>query len=122
MTSALRNKLSVLVQRRSRLERRLSKRVVPIHRPLCQVCPTSQEESADGVVQDLSLKGVALLVEREFPLGTVLHVQLVNVSHTFSLALEMKVVRCSRNAANQFLVAGPFDRPLAHEEMVPFLL
>lgn len=122
MKSSLRNKLSVLVQRRLQIERRGGKRVVPIHRTLCQLQASDDSEPATGIVHNLSYKGVAVLSEREYALGTLLRVLLVNDSHTFSLAMDMKVVRSFRNGGTQYLIAGPFTRPLRHEEVVPFFL
>lgn len=122
MMPSLRNKLSVLVQRRRQIERRGSKRLVPIHRALCTILPCDESEGTTAVVDNLSHKGIAVLAERDYDVGTLLPVLLANASHTFSLAVEIKVARVLRMGYNQYLVAGPFSRPLSHEEVVPFLL
>ena len=122
MKSSLRNRLSVLVQRRLHIERRGSKRLVPIHRALCLLQSRGENERTTAVVDNLSHKGVAVLVDRDYALGTILPVLLVNASHTFSLAVEMTVVRSSRVGSNQYSIAGPFARELLHEEVVPFMV
>lgn len=122
MKLSLRNKLSILIQRRIQIERRGSKRLVPVHRTLCLIQPASESERRLAIVENMSQKGVALMAEREYVAGTILSVLLVNAAHTFSLAVEMKVVRSSRLASDQYLIAGPFARLLSHEEVVPFIL
>jgi hypothetical protein len=122
MKTTLRNKLSVLVQRRLQVERRGGKRMTPMHRTLCLLQASDGSERHTTLVHNLSYKGVAVQSERDYPLGTPLQILLVNETHTFSLALEMKVVRSLRVANNHYLVAGPFARALQHEEVVPFIV
>ena len=122
MKLSLRNKLSVLIQRRLQIERRGNKRLVPVHRTLCLIQTAGESERKTAVVDNLSHEGVAVLAEREYAPGTVLPVLLVNASHTFSLAVEMNVIRSARVGHDQYLIAGPFARSLLHEEVVPFLL
>ena len=121
MKPSLRNKLSVLIQRRLQIERRGSKRLVPVHRTLCLIPSCGESERTTAVVDNLSQNGVAVLAEREYATGTVLPLLLVNALHTFSLTVEMKVVRSSRVGHDRYLIAGPFARPLLHEEVVPFI-
>ncbi len=122
MKLSLRSTLSALVQRRMPIERRGGKRVAPTHRTLCLIQSPSEHERCAGTVHNLSNKGIAVLSNREYPLGSTLHVLLVNASHTFSVELDMKVVRAFRTPNEQFLVAGPFSRPLLHHEIVPLML
>lgn len=122
MRLSLRNKLSLFVQRRLRIERRGCKRVVPVHRTLCLLQAPSEADRVTAVVQNLSVKGVGVLVDREYTPGTVLNVLLVNASHTFAVEVDLQVIRCFRVAANQYFLAGPFGRPLTHDEAVPFII
>jgi hypothetical protein len=122
MKASLRSRLSVLVQRRIHVERRGGKRVEPIHRALCLLQTPGETSQVTAIVQNLSLKGIGVHVEREYTVGSILHVLLVNASHTFSVTQEVKVVRCFRAGSNQYFVAGPFARALRHEEVVPFVL
>jgi hypothetical protein len=122
MSSTLRNKLSVLVQRRLHIERRGSKRIAPVHRTLCLISAAGEKESMTGVVDNLSNQGVAIVSDRPYPLGTILYLRLVNAAHVFSLEVEMKVVRANRIGYDHYRIAGPFVRTLRHEEVVPFIL
>jgi hypothetical protein len=122
MTSFLRDKLSVLVQRRLQVERRNGKRIAPNHQTLALLRTGEERDAATSLVHNLSVNGVAVHAERPYPIGTILHVLFVNASHTFSVAVDVKVVRCVREIGNGYLIAGPFSRSLSHEEIVPFIL
>ncbi|HWG44102.1 MAG TPA: PilZ domain-containing protein [Gemmataceae bacterium] len=122
MKASLRSRLSALVQRRIHVERRGGKRVEPMHRTLCLLQMPGETSQTTAIVQNLSLKGIGVHVDREYTVGATLDLLLVNASHTFSVTLELKVVRCFRAAPNLYFVAGPFTRSLRHEEVVPFIL
>jgi hypothetical protein len=79
------------------------------------------DETTTAIVQNLSRTGVAVQTDHNYEPGTVLHILLVNDAHTYSLAVDMNVVRSSR-VGDQYLIAGPFARPLLHEEVVPFIV
>ena len=122
MKSLLRSKLSALVQRRLQIERRNGKRMVPTQRTLCLLQAPGESDRITGSVQDLSLKGIAVLTDRHYPMGSLVHILLVNASHTFSVELDLKVIRSFPTSDGQFLIAGPFLRPLLHDEVVPLLM
>ena len=122
MNSTLRNKLSFLVQKRLQIERRGSKRITPAHRTLCLISAPDEALTHSGIVENLSQQGIAVMEERPYPIGILLHLRLVNAAHMFSLEVEMKVVRSSRIGYDQYLIAGPFTRPLMHEEVIPFII
>lgn len=122
MGLSLRNKLSALVQRRLQIERRGGKRVAPAQRTLCLLSRPGESSPTNSVVQNLSIKGAALQAERAYELGEVLHALLVNAAHTFSVAVELRVARSFHVADQRYFVAGPFTRPLTHDEIVPFIL
>src|SRR5262245_18622952 len=96
MRSSLRKQLSLLVQRRINAERRRSKRIVPIRRTLCLLRSCAIDEWTTAIVQNLSCTGVAVQAEHTYEPGTLLHILLVNDAHTYSLALDMNVVRSTR--------------------------
>jgi hypothetical protein len=122
MGLSLRSKLSALVQRRLQIERRGGKRVAPAQRTLCRLSKPGESAQAASVVQNLSIKGVGLQTECSYQLGELLHVLLVNAAHTFSVSVELRVARCFHVTDNRYFVAGPFTRPLTHDEIVPFIL
>jgi hypothetical protein len=109
-----------LVKRRARVERRGATRLFPPQYTVCQL-RRGGEPPANAVVHNLSVLGVGLVTDREYPPGSALQLLLVNASYTFAVALEMKVVRCFAVGGRWFL-GGPFARPLGHDELVPFLL
>jgi hypothetical protein len=115
-------RISSLIDRRSRFDRRQVKRLTPTPQTLCQVWETEQSEPAEATVQNLSAKGVGLVGSREYAPGSVLRVLLVNASHTFAVHAEIKVVRCFEASDGDYFVGGPFLRALAHDELVPFMM
>jgi hypothetical protein len=119
MRSSLRKHLSILVQRRLLNERRGSKRMVPVHRTLCLI-PSSGEARTTTLVHNISCNGVAMQTDQAHAPGTLLRVLLVNEAHTFSLTVDVNVVRSVR-MGEHYLTAGSFVRPLLHEEVVPFI-
>jgi hypothetical protein len=121
MRSSLRKQLSILVQRRLNVERRGGKRIAPIRRTLCMIQTPARIEPITALVQNLSRTGIAVQSEENYAPGTHLRLLLVNDAHTFSLAVEIDVSRSVR-VSSHFLIAGPFVRPLLHEEVVPFIL
>lgn len=118
----MRSQLSAFVQRRLQIERRAYKRVTPISRALCLLQAPDEPDWAIAVIQNLSLKGAGVYVEREYLPGTQLRALLVNSTHTFSVALELKVARCFRDGGKRFFVAGPFTPSLSHDEIVPLVI
>lgn len=120
MKSSLRKQLSIFVQRRLLNERRSSKRIAPVHRTLCLI-PSSGDERATTLVHNISRQGVAVHAEHAYAPGTLLHILLVNESHTFSLMVDLNVVRCIPTN-DRYLIAGNFARPLSHEEVLPFII
>ena len=122
MASSLRNQLSVLAQRRLHVERRRGKRIAPTHRTFALLHREGDGPETTTLVHNLSHTGIAVHAECDYPLGTILHVLLVNAAHIFSVAVDMKVVRCVREGNRSYLIAGPFERSLDYEEIVPFIL
>lgn len=120
MKSSLRKHLSIFVQKRLSIERRGSKRIAPVHRTMCLI-PSTGDKRTTALVQNISCSGVAVQMEKPYAPGALLRILLVNEAHTFSLNVDLNVVRSIR-MGEQYLVAGTFTRPLSHEEVVPFIL
>lgn len=121
MKATLRKQLSALTQRRLFIERRGNKRVMPVHRTLCQIQSSSEDEGSTALVHNISCMGVAVHGERAYAPGTMLRVLLVNEAHTFSLSVDLNVNR-SMHTGDRYLIAGTFARPLSHGEVTPFIL
>lgn len=122
MSHSLIARLASLMHRRPPANRREAKRLEPGQRTVCLVQGPQETEPAGALVQNLSLKGMGALCEREYPVGSVVTVLLVNSSNTFAVSNELKVVRAFRASHGKWFVGGPFARPLRHDEFVPFMV
>jgi hypothetical protein len=115
-------KLSNLVGKRERVERRAFRRLTPGHLTPCQVRLPGEDQARSAWVHNLSLRGAGLLTDRECPLGTRMGILLINAAHTFALSVEMDVVRCFRVVNGDHFVGGQFTRQLRHDELMPFMM
>jgi hypothetical protein len=115
-------KLSSLVGKRGRAERRAFRRLSPGHLTPCHVQLPGTEPPRAAWVHNLSPLGAGILTDQEFSPGTQLRLLLVNAAHTFALQMEMDVVRCFRVVNGDFFVGGQFRRQLRHDELLPFML
>src|SRR5690242_1056625 len=122
MRNPLPLKVQAVLEQRNRRERRSAKRQIPRQPIPCVLrCPESPGP-VSAWVHNLSRGGIALLTDHEYQAGTRLTALLINSAHTFSLTTGATVVRCHRVANGDFFVGVQFERMLAHDEMVPFLL
>ena len=115
------DKLTALVGRRNRAERRVAKRLFPGAMTPCEVQRSGENTRQSAWLHNLSCKGAGLLVADEDLPGTVVRVLVVNAAHTFALAVELRVVRCQRVINGEYFIGGEFTREVAHEELVPFI-
>lgn len=115
-------KLSLLGHRRSRSDRRQAKRFIPRQVSPCTLELPGENGPTAAWVHNLSALGVALLTDREYAADTVLQALLVNGPHTYSLRVAITVIRCFRVITGDFYVGARFDRPLDHDELLPFLI
>jgi hypothetical protein len=122
MLPQLAAKLTALIQRRQRLERRSAKRLFPTQLTPCHLIAAEGVEARDGWLHNLSVRGMGVLTDRAYPLGSRLKVQIVNASHTFCLAVELTVVRCRRTVSGEYFAGGQFDRVLNYDELLPFMM
>jgi hypothetical protein len=122
MMTPILTKLSSLVGKRSRMERRAFRRLTPGHLTPCQVRNPGAGAPRPAWVHNLSLRGAGILTEDEYPEGTRVSLLLVNSAHTFALSIEMVVVRCFRVVNGDYFVGGQFARELRHDELMPFMM
>jgi PilZ domain len=115
-------KLSALVGRRSRAERRVTKRLFPGAMTPCEVQKVGESDRQAAWLHNLSVKGAGLMVDQEIAPGTLLRLLVVNAPHTFALAVELRVVRCSRIINGDYFVGGQFTHDVTHADLVPFIL
>lgn len=115
-------KLSGLVSRRGRPERRAVRRLTPGALTPCQFNLPGEGGSRPAWVHNMSSRGAGILAAADYPPGTPLHLLLVNAAHTFAVTIEMTVVRSYRATNGNFFLGGRFDRELTHDELRPFLI
>lgn len=116
------SKLSRLIGKRSRLERRAFRRLTPGNLTPCQIRRPGAAAPKPAWVHNLSLRGAGILTDEEFAPGTTMLLLLVNAAHTFALSVEMDVVRCFRVVNGDYFVGGQFHRLLEHNELMPFMM
>jgi hypothetical protein len=102
-------------------DRRQSKRLVPRACTLCLIRLPGEVSPIHGFVQNLSTRGLGVRLSCRFEPGTQLSLLLINAAHTYALAVELEVVRCSEASAWGCYLGGVFVQPLCHEELEPLL-
>ncbi len=122
MDTSLVASLTSLMQRRVQVERRQAKRVPIGQRIVCLINLPEQSAPAGAILQNLSVHGAALLLDREYPAGSCLQLVFINAASTCALRVGINVVRSGRAAEGPFFLGGTFDRTLRHEDLVPFMM
>ncbi len=116
------HKLSALVRRRPRVERRAAKRLTPGAMTPCQVRPAGGDDATAAWIHNLSRTGVGIITPAALPPGTMIEILMCNSAHTFSLTGRVRVVRCMRVVSGHFLLGGEFTDALQHDELIPFMV
>jgi hypothetical protein len=100
--------------------RRAAIRFAPAQEIICYW--SSGGEFRRARVYDVSAGGVCLLLGQRVEAGAVLAVELINGPHTCLCARTIQVLRVFQGAGREAVVGGRFDRRLAYDELLPFLL
>jgi hypothetical protein len=74
-----------------------------------------------GLVWNISTSGLSMLVHREIDAGTILQGILLTGDEGSSLRIEFRVAHVGPLRTGDFIIGGPFVRPLEAEEMQPFV-
>jgi hypothetical protein len=122
MVPPILTKLSNLVGKRGRSERRAYRRLTPGHLTPCHVRLSGTETTRSAWVHNLSLRGAGILTDEEYPPGTRVTMLLVNAAHTFALTVDMEIVRSFRVVNGDYFCGGQFTRQLGHDELMPFMM
>jgi hypothetical protein len=122
MLPPLLNKISALLQRRPRQERRVAKRLTPNAMTPCQIRVADDTEPFPALIHNLSKTGVGILSSKDLPQGTLIQIVITNAAHTFALSGAVKVMRNIRVVGGQYLLGGEFTNELQHDELVPFIV
>jgi hypothetical protein len=82
----------------------------------------AEDAGVRGTVQNLSARGVALVVRRWFQAGEVVPLRLFNEEMTVCLRANLQVVRRCTLPDGEYFIAGELDRTLEPAELMPFLI
>jgi hypothetical protein len=122
MLSPILAKLTSLVQKRRREERRQVKRMSPQHLVSCQIKLPGHPNDLPARVDNLSIRGIGILTtEATVPCSTI-QVVLINAPHTFALTVDVEVMHCSSVVNGDYFLGCRFTRSLTYEEMAPFFV
>jgi hypothetical protein len=115
-------KLTSLVQKRRREERRLTRRLSLGQSVRCQIRFPGVRRELPARVDNLSVSGVGILASEAIRPRSTLQIVLINAPHTFSLTVGVEVVRCCGAVNGDYFLGCKFTRPLTYDEMAPFLV
>lgn len=74
-----------------------------------------------GLVWDLSAGGISLLLHEPLASGSAVRAELATVDERATLRVVIRVAHVAELKTGDYVVGGPFDEPLAPEQMRPFL-
>jgi hypothetical protein len=115
-------KLTSLVQKRRREERRLSKRMSPSQPVSCQIKMPGHTDDLPARVDNLSCCGIGILTSEASQPRSTMRVVLINAPHTFALTVDVEVMHCSSVVNGDFFLGCRFTRALTYDEMAPFFV
>jgi hypothetical protein len=102
-------------------ERRTATRRQPALGTICQLATASGERLGVGLVWNISTGGVSMLLNDPLERGATLQAELRTVDNAVVLPLTLRVAHVLRLQTGDYVIGGQFGRPLAAEEMQPFL-
>jgi hypothetical protein len=82
----------------------------------------TEADAVSAVVQNLSARGLAVVVGKWFEASEVVPVKLFNQELTVCLAAQLRVTRRCTLPGGEYFIAGELDRELEPAELQPFLL
>jgi hypothetical protein len=80
------------------------------------------DEHLIGLVWNISSGGLSMLVHRRLEAGTVLEGVLLTANEANSLPIKFRVAHVGPLRTGDYIIGGPFVRPLGIEEMGPFVV
>jgi hypothetical protein len=102
-------------------DRRAAPRRQPAMGTVCRLIPGPGEESAIGLVWNISTSGVSMLLTEPRETGTTLPGELLTVTGGHTLTVTMRVVHVRKLESGDYFLGAQFQRPLADDEMRPFV-
>jgi len=102
-------------------DRRAATRRQPTVGTICRLTLHSGE-TLIGLVWNISTNGLSMLVHRQLETGTLLEGVLLTGDEESSLMIEFRVAHVGPLRTGDFIIGGPFVRPLETAELAPFVL
>jgi hypothetical protein len=102
-------------------ERRSAPRRQPTLGTVCHLTSTSGDEIGLGLVWNISASGVSMLLPHRLQPGTTVGAELETAGAGYALPLTLRIAHVAQLRTGDYFVGGQFLRPLAPEEMRPFL-
>ncbi len=98
-------------------ERRRAPRRQPAVGTVCRL----ENGGGVGLVWNISAGGVSMLLHEQPKPGTTLKGELMTTDQTHTVPISMRITHVARLRTGDYIIGGPFGRPLAPEEMRPFV-
>jgi hypothetical protein len=98
-------------------ERRSGARRQPALGTICRLGDTARV----GLVWNISSGGVSMLLNERLEPGATIQCELSSAEQGVDLPVTLRVAHVTQLRNGDYMVGGQFDRPLAAEEMRPFL-
>ena len=104
-----------------RLERRAFERYPCRRSPFVRVIARPNFQAHRAFLQDVSLEGIGLILDRPFDIGTLLAVQLRSTHTGVSGILTAKVIHATQQGDGSWLVGCTLNRRLTDDEICHLL-
>lgn len=108
------------VSERRATERRVAVRYPVSHETTCHAVTAPYGALCPGWVRDLSASGIGLVIDRRFPAGTWLTLELDNAELGASVSVSARVVHVIEMPNDTWLHGCAFDRDLNENELRAF--
>lgn len=104
------------------LERRVHARLRPARSQCCQLLLKGMASPLTAWVQNLTGRGMAVLVDRPLQPDEQMEVMLISPQATSCLRAPLKVTRHFQTETGDWYVHGVFERNLTPQELGPFVV
>jgi hypothetical protein len=104
------------------MERRLSQRFCPRRVMTCQIEPAEGGARIVATVLNLSARGIGLVCQKTWTMGSELRLRILNPSATSCLVVTLRVMRSEAALTGGHFLGCEFTRPLDPEELRPILM
>jgi hypothetical protein len=104
------------------INQRVDLRRQPTLGTVCRLAFGAAGKAHTGLVWNISASGVSMLLDEAPQTGTVLPATLATVDDRGSLPVTLRVIHVRHIRTGDYFLGAQFQRPLAADEMRPFLV